>query len=467
MLQALAAGPWSGHAYAHGWVVACVALALLLSQASRLSVTSEPSLLGIALLILVLAAGLTSRFAHVDTFQQLLFPACAAALFWTWYGWPAVRSLLPAIGLFAFAIPVWDVLIPTLQQVTAEVSGAALRLAGVPASIEGNFVTVPAGTFVVEGGCAGLNFFIVACAGSVLHSYANNLSLKRGLRALMLAIGLGLVTNWLRVFIVIARAEATDMNTRLIEDHFWLGWWVFLFAAVFYLWRMRGVGGPRAFDVGVSADVVPGPTRWATVAVGLVAVLVAGGIATAQEYARPTLAASAVEAPTVSDWTGPDLSLGRWSAGFRGSEVEWHGTYTGSGDLTLYLAAYGNQGPDGKLIGYRSSIVPDGWRELHADHTDTPTGAAVAKVRRSTLEAPDGAVWSVAYWYQVGGRSTVYPWEVKLWEGLQWLTGPNFSGVIAVAAPCSGDCSSAERAVVAFLQAAGPQLELGSILAVN
>src|SRR2546430_4831726 len=111
-----------------------------------------------------------------------------------------------------------------------------LWLTGPSASISGDIIRIPNGSFLIEEGCSGLHFMIVGLAVAALHG-----ELRRDpwrIRAAQLALMglLALLANWVRVYIIIEAGYLTNMQSYLVRvSHYWFGWGVFPGALIGFL----------------------------------------------------------------------------------------------------------------------------------------------------------------------------------------------------------------------------------------
>jgi exosortase len=67
-----------------------------------------------------------------------------------------------------FLVPAGEELVPAMQTVTARIAAFLLDLSGVPAHLEGIFITTPSGYFKVAEACAGVKFLIAMTAFGAL-----------------------------------------------------------------------------------------------------------------------------------------------------------------------------------------------------------------------------------------------------------------------------------------------------------
>ncbi len=136
-----------------------------------------------------------------------------------------------------FAFPVWELISAPLQSLTALVSLWLTQMVGIPVAMDEYVIHIPEGWFEIAGGCNGLHFFIVALGIATLHGEIDRDDWRSRLLLLAIAGTLALVTNWLRVFIIIVAGHLTNMQHFLVKvDHYYFGWFLFAFALLFYVY---------------------------------------------------------------------------------------------------------------------------------------------------------------------------------------------------------------------------------------
>jgi EpsI family protein len=409
--------------------------------------------LGLALCLLYA----TARAAHVELVAWSFVPPILCAALIAALGWRGGRALAAPVAYLYFALPVWAVLTPVLQSLTVHATSTLLRVGGVPAFIEGDFVTVPAGVFEIAGGCAGTSFLVVALATAALFAFVERVPRRATLSLFAAAAAMAIVLNWVRVTTIIVIGNATAMNTPLVDDHYALGWWLFAAGLVpLFLYARRVAAATPATRRG-SPPAVPAGTAIARVSPAL-AVLAAGPLWTAFAV-DPIGAVPVLSAPEVRGWT-QEPSSGAWRPVFPGAAATLARTYrAGPRSVDVFAAFYGRQRPNAKLVGHSSDLGGAGWAyspravpEI-GDHRD---------VARGTLVAPDGrrrAIWS---WYEVRGERVLSPIAVKWREAAGVLGLPARSGVVALSADCRPDCDAAHASIAAAYDAGVGILSAGT-----
>ena len=222
---------WSTYDYSHGWLVLGLTVLLVISELRRARFAAPaPSWAGLVCLVGVALLILAARATTTQTVALVALPLSWIAATWAWAGWDNARRLILPLGYLLVAIPVWDVFVEPLRRLTVFVVSVWIRLAGMPAFIEGNLIHVPTGTFEVLGGCAGLRYALVALALAVFTGLYHYRSWRPTAVLTLCALGLVAVGNWVRVFITVAVGLAPSglIPTLVHEHHTLFGWIVFV-----------------------------------------------------------------------------------------------------------------------------------------------------------------------------------------------------------------------------------------------
>ena len=216
-------------AYSHGYLI----VGLFLFWVTRATIAQESLVpdrsAGLALVCFLgmLFAWYAGRVIQVRLLEQLAVVALGWCYCWTLGGYRFALKLLVPFLIVLLAIPLWDVAISPLQDMTVTVVTRAVEWAGIAAFIDGNRVSLPYGDLVIADGCAGLNLFLVSLTVGSLYSY---LYLRRPSSiayCIGLLLTLGIVTNWVRVFSLVVIGYYSKMQSSLVEDHGSFGWVMF------------------------------------------------------------------------------------------------------------------------------------------------------------------------------------------------------------------------------------------------
>jgi exosortase A len=452
--------------YTHGWVVLAVSLWLVWRDRNALAATPlSPSILGGLLVLAGSLAWLVSHFAGLIAPSMMALPALALSAILAVGGWAlARRAAFPVLFLY-FAMPMWDFLNTPLQAMTAHVNHWLTRLVGIPAVLEEYIIHIPAGWFEVAGGCSGLHFFIVAVAIATLDGQLNRASLRTRLLLVALAGSLAVLTNWLRVFIVIVAGHVTDMQHYLVTvDHYYFGWVLFAFALIGYVYLAGRLS--RAADAPAAATTLEHPVSFARmpplapIVLPLVAMALALGptwlwARSMQQEARAPLAA-----PALTGWSGPELLISDWQPVFANADEEFKVAYhlEPAADVAVYRAAYHAQ-PQGKeLRGYENTIIGSNYALESSGVVTLNVQGKGIRITEQQVQAGDGRrllIWSL---YGIGGEPAAMNLQDQVLYGVRSMVDAPTATVVAFATDCRDDCTQARPLLEALAMQALPEL---------
>jgi exosortase A len=366
---------------------------------------------------------------------------------------PAVaRALAFPLAYAFFLVPFGEALVPPLQTLTARMCLIFLHFAGVPAAMDGVFITIPNGAFRVAEACSGVKFLVAMLAYGALAANVCFTSWPRRIAFMTACAVVPVIANGLRAFGTIWIAHHSSSDFAIGFDHVFYGWIFFglvialIMGAAWPFFDRRAADG--WFDVEELRTIAfrTAPARWVAIAVVLIAAspLAWSGAGSTKALATPTL-------PTVSGWTrNSDAPAVAWQPHFAGADRLVMGRYRDASGATvdLAIAVYARQGEGHELVGFGQGATPEGgpW-EWVADTAPVPGGRAERIAANGTTER------EVVSFYRVGNRLTGSDAEVKL-ETLKvrLIGGPQR----AVAVLVSAEGKDARAAVDRFLAALGP-----------
>lgn len=219
---------WSSSTYHHILLIPLL-LMWLVADRARLVVTLRPSpwLPGALPLLGALGVWAAGQGADIALLRHLgtvlmLQAAVAAAL-----GPLLVRALAFPMAYALFLIPFGDEIVPFFQHLTAQLTMPLLALAGIPARLDGLYITTPSGMFVVAEACSGVMFLVAMAAFAAL---AANLCFRSWNRRIIFVAGAlvaTIIANALRAFGTIVIAENYGHDYARGFDHLIYGWLFF------------------------------------------------------------------------------------------------------------------------------------------------------------------------------------------------------------------------------------------------
>ncbi len=375
-------------------------------------------------------------------------------------GRTVTRGLLFPLCYMLFLVPFGDGLVPPLQTFTARMCMGLLHLFGVPARIEGVFITIPNGYYEVAEACSGVKFLVAMIAYGALVANVCFRSWRRRALFMLAAIVVPVLANGLRAFGTIYVGHLTDGKVAGTFDHVVYGWLFFaiVIAALMAIgWRFFDRSPNERWVHDAAPDPqTPGPDRPIRVAAAAILLAMAPVLWSAAIAARGITALPAhIVPPAVPGWTRVnDAARFPWTPHFVGSDHHILAHYAdGHGHLVdLAIIVYGDQGERHEIVGYGQGAVDPAGEWAWTDDTAAPPAG-----RAFRISAPGPVVREVAMVYRVGETMTGSDVRVKL-ETLRvrLLGGRRRAVAILVSAEQPARGASARPAIDAFLRALGP-----------
>jgi exosortase A len=471
---------WHTTTFHHGFLIAPIALLLVWRLRPRLiGLRPRQEPLGLAALAACAGLWLLGEAAQAQLLQHLAVVAMLVALTVALLGREITKRLaFPLLFLF-FMVPFGEGLVPHLQDVTARMAVALLRLVGVPVFHDGVLIETPSGLFEVAEACAGIRFLI---ANLVVVALFAHLALRRPWKWLLfLALGVTvpILANGFRAFGIIWVAYLTDNAYAAGVDHVVYGWGFFTAIMLLLLLIGRWLSDepyPASLKEPTLPAVPAGAAAWSFTFALLVLALVAAGPAYARLVMRaPPVPSVTMALPALSvhaPWQRADMADQLWEPEVIGTDLDLQQTYLRQPDgrrVDLHLAYYAfeRQGAEAVNQGNRQA---DGKRWLRAASgraTLTAPGLP-PEVFLERLAAPNGREQRlVLWWYWVDGTFTADPLRAKLLQVRSRLLGhtPPAAIVAFSTTLTDGDVNEARSAIDGLLVSGGmdPAAYLASI----
>ena len=376
------------------------------------------------------------------------------------------RALAFPIGYMLFLVPFGEWLERPLQGTTIAMVMPLLRLAGVPATLDGVLITIPNGYFEVAEACSGAKFVIAMVAYGALVANVCFVSPMR--RAVFLAVALvvPVLANGLRAFGTIYAAHLTSVERATGFDHIVYGWVFFgmVMAAVVALgWRWFDRDPDAAWFDPAALQADPGRAIDGLTAAGLsigLAVLACalGGAVAARADALP----QQMRLPAVPGWHRVALSTtAPWTPTYPTADHQLIGRYADrSGHrVDLAVAVYDGQREGHEVVAFGQGTIAENGRWVRVEDEIPLQGGRIERIT-----APGPVERTVATWYRVGSIVTASERNVKI-ETLKakLLGGPQRASAVHLSTEATGP--AAREAIGAFLAAAGPPGDLADRIA--
>lgn len=458
-VAAMAAIWWHVSTYTHCLFIAPLVGWLVWQRKDEVArLTPQSYWPGLALVALGAFGWLIGQAAGVALFRHagIVFMIQASVL--TLLGPQVTRGLLFPLFYLVFLVPFGDELVPMLQTITAKLCMVFLGWAGIPAHIEGVFISIPTGAFEVAEACSGVKFLVAMIAYAALAANVCFRSWPRRIAFMAMAFVVPILANGLRAYLTIHISYLTGDNSFAESfDHIIFGW-VF-FAVVLGIvmalgWRFfdRGIDDPWLEHMTPDGHEAK-PARWPlAITAAAVALLPVGWEALATSWGRSDVS-KPVALPEVAQWRRVPMTQSfPWQPRFDGADRKLFGQYVNArGDrVDLSITIYGWQQEGKEIVGYGQGAFDPGSKWSWANDTRDPEDGEAVRIFAPGVER------EVLTFYRIGGMTTGNPSKVKL-ETLKARLLARESVAVAVLVSAENQPGKpARQAIDAFLHDLGP-----------
>jgi exosortase A len=367
------------------------------------------------------------------------------------------RGLMFPLFYSFFLIPFGEEFVPALQTITAKMCMWLLGLSGIPAHIEGIYISTPTALFRVAEACSGVKFLVAMIA---LGALIANLCFKgwgRRIAFMAACVVIPVLANGVRAFGTIYIAHHGNVDFAASFDHIFYGW--IFFGVVIAL--VMAAGWPF-FDRAADEVAIDGAKLQSPVWMSLrskVAVPIVLAVA-AIPFAWSSLvsaAASPVPAtialPEIPGWPRVDYAPQLdWKPHFAGASHTLLGRYRNAAgqEADLFIAVYDRQSEGRELVGYgQGAVDPDSAWSWIANCSNPANG------RCERISAADKVLREVVSYYRVNGLTSGSGSAVKLATLKARLLGGNQQAVAVLISSERADKTEPRAAIDAFVKSLG------------
>jgi exosortase len=446
---------WEGETglYLHGILVAIAAVWLLWRAMSAVeTIETTPSTLAVPVVLLLSTSWVLAEKANVFIVYVALWPILAFAVLWVGLGLRAASEFSSPLGFLYFAIPVWDFLQPPLQAITSTMVGIFMYIFGMPAVLDGPYITLPTARLFIAEDCSGAYFLCVALAVGVLAGITRCDAPRTRLLLLVIAGSLSMAFNWIRILLIALAYLHPGLNKAMdwMGGHELLGWSVFAIGLFVFGQVLRFIPRtpyPHPETQRPAQSVSSRPKNYAGLWMSVFALVLLPVIT----WALPRFDAYPAGLPRTglallrakADLVPPDL---RWSPHFPGAV--WEDRLALMKDGGIMLEVYGNryheQTQGSELISSVSNLFDPASFALGSSEIVELVGSKGQPMhaRLGLLSHNSGSSWLTMYTYFVDSDPVTSIRRVQLITGLRSMHSRSTAGIIAVAMPCIEVCES-------------------------
>ena len=439
----------SDDTYSHGLLIPFLTLYLLKSRNQTLNrIELKPAPLLLLPLALTLALWLLASITDTRIVELTLVPLIFVFAYLSIVGYQAGLILLTPLLYILVAVPVWGIFTPYFQSMAVFVNEIALQLSGISTFIVDTTVDIPAGTFEIEGGCAGIRFLVVTLALGSFYSLTNFKALRPALILLAASFIIPVIFNWIRIYIIILIGHISDMKSPLVNDHDNFGWVLYGISLVpLFLIAQKLTRKYETQNTNDRSQVTN--TRNKTYSkiylIYPLAILIGTSLYHSYLISKPLDTLKTISVPeAVTPWQGP-IHFNQWQPMYKGASVELHKLYISSeshSDISLHIMYYSTQTQGAELIsGYNK--ITDSDKIIYKDLITLENSNVIENIITDNKQQKR-LVW---YWYFVNNENLTRATAVKLVQAKELIKGKIRSSLVAISSECQTNCLN-QRAVM-------------------
>jgi len=420
--------------FTHGYVVVPIFLYLVWRQREALAaiqpVPCYPALLGIVVAGAIWLAGELVNVASVAQFAMIAMIPFAV---WATLGTRFVKAIGIPLGFLFFAVPFGDFLVPPLMDRTADFTVAALRASGIPVFREGNYFTIPSGSWSVVEACSGVRYLIASFMVGSLFAYLSYRSPARRMAFIAASLAVPIVANWLRAYMIVMLGHLTNNVLAIGADHLIYGWIFFgiVMALLFWIgsrWRQDEDPVSASTHANATRSVEAQPIRgsWRAALAAIVLILVWQPLVAwlVQEGSGGVVQLNRIESQ--GGWVAMSTEVSAWRPDISHARTELRQSFERDGaPVGLEIAFYRNQSRDGKAITSNNQLVltsNERWKKGYDGTVAVDAGGESVRARTAIVfgERERLMVWQ---WFWVDGRVTSSEYVAKAYQLLSVVQG--------------------------------------------
>jgi exosortase len=383
-------------------------------------------------------------------------------------------------GYLALSLPAWGFITGTLQLLTVAANSLLLWIVGLKATITGTYIAIPEGTFQVAEGCSGLNYFTSGMTIGFAYLELTALTSRGRFLALAVIGTLSLLSNWIRVFLLVLIGHWTNMQSSLMTDHVWFGWVIFALVVLAFISLTRRIETrysatlPPSRTSAYEADNAERPvTVMHAARVGAIwaftVAAVLGPIAATlvQQVPLDPSPAAIADLAVPAEWHsvntmerkplvyGDTVAGEPWGPQYAGADRHQTQLWASSRD-TVQVDRLIFSGRDhrhkllaqGNLMAHERTLLMD--RAIGINE-----GSRVRSLRQAVVRVDSATNRAILYWYRVGDRSTGIPLVGRMKQVIASLTRSAPSELIVVSMICRNDCNAEFASLQTFVIGSG------------
>lgn len=450
--------------FSHGFLVLPLTGFMLWAKRDTLNfANAKPALWALIPLALTLFLGQFGQISQINLLAHFSAFVFLPIAFLAIFGWQlTIQHWFPLVFIL-FAVPVGEQLIGHLQSITAGLAIFLLKLSKVPVYVEGLYIAIPGGKFVVAEACSGIRFFIASLVFSAVYGYFNFVSLSRRAIFIVLAMVISVAANAVRVYGTILVGYFFGMQYASGADHLVYGWVFFAIVILLLVfcgeWLRKGAAaitesqGYKHNEAQTDRDGRTKVRRMVFI-IGLITTVALIWQLYLKKVEDNVASDSKLVVESIYRWAVDDFYDG-WQPIMKGYDDVILAATPFDVDLAVFWYARDDENSELITSGNRLYDINQ-WSLDDAYHIDLSLKRNDLK-RLPVLEIASvtGRQRVLLYWYSFNGRVETVPWRVKLYQSIDRLLGGNGAAalfVISTRYTMGGENEAKDRLLKAFVE---------------
>jgi len=234
----------NSHSYSHGSLLLGMSFYLIANKPNVVT-NSNGNITFLVVLLLLVFIDVLASIVKIDVVSRFILPCYLIAAIGATFGAKNLSKVIIPLSLIFFTVPSWSIVSPIFQSIAAIAVANISDFIGIPTFIEGNYVSIPNGTFLIAEGCSGVRYILVAVAIALINCELSNYNIRHILTSVIAAFVLAIVANWVRIQVIVIYAHLYGMDHSVVADHNTLGWIIFVIFMAFFFFILPYIAKSR------------------------------------------------------------------------------------------------------------------------------------------------------------------------------------------------------------------------------
>ena len=429
---------WVSEIYSHGFFILPISAYLIWRMRHELAKqVIKPAYLALIPLTAAAFIYILGEAGSIRLFQHAAIFTILPLTIWFIFGTHIAKLILFPLSFILFSIPFGEEFIPFLQRVTADMSVWLLRIVDIPVFINGLYIEIPNGKFVVAEACSGIRFLVGSAVFGALYAYISYKSKIKQFIFFIIALIVPIIANSIRVSAIVLIGYFSDMKYATGIDHLIYGW--IFFAIVILLLIYIGNIWVDKTSTKAEVNLTEMESRLKFDKVTLKPILIILGLYTILYAWGYVVESNKQKLTQIVENTKPVIQgdqSNSWEPIFEGASKVVQTEYDAHDGqpIDYYSAYYIFNTPKSELISSTNRIYnPDNWTLITAKNInlELKTGYDINALLYSVV-GNNQEYRYIIFWYEIGSFKTSNKAFVKIIQSFDALLSKPGSGRIVI-----------------------------------